>query len=24
MRWQIRQRQQPNTGTAEANDQSAD
>ncbi|EAZ98825.1 PilZ domain-containing protein [Marinobacter sp. ELB17] len=24
MRWQVRQRQQPNTGTAEANDQSAD
>jgi len=24
MRWQIRQRQQPNAGTAEANDQSAD
>jgi hypothetical protein len=24
MRWQVRQRQQPNTGTAEASDQSAD
>jgi hypothetical protein len=24
MRWQVRQRQQPNTGTAQANDQSAD